>query len=159
MATEETTFHAAIAAQITGFNINTLRDLRNRSSLLIEGQGAGWTRYTFHDLIALACVSVARHHGFSVEGAARIANYAVKRYRRAVLPSSIEMPGQIVAVQHTEDGCEGLVSIHDIAHADSALDRVQDLLEDFLLTRVCVLDLTALERTLNNRIRAFRGPR
>lgn len=150
MAIQEKTYTASIAAKLTGFNVNTLKDLRVHSALVLEGAREGWTRYTFTDLVTIRAYAAVRSNGFAVEAAVRIANFAAKRYRRAVAPQSVEMPGQVIALEFVDDR---LVVLHDLPHEANVWSYIQDLSDDFTTKRISVLDLTTLEREVTHRVR------
>lgn len=151
---QEKTYAASMAAQLSGFNVNTLKDLRNHSPLQFEGSRNGWTRYTFSDLLTLRAFASLRANGFGVAQAARVANFAAKRYRHAVAPQSVEMPGQIIAAEFVDDR---IVVLRDIPHEANPWEYLDDLQDDFTTKRISLLCLNTLDREVAHRIRREEG--
>lgn len=154
MAEQDQTYTASQAAHLSGFNINTLKDLRNHSPLRFEGSRDGWTRYTFNDILTLRAFALLRANGFGVAQAARIANFAAKRYCHAVAPQSVEMPGKIIVVEFIDDG---IIVLRDIPFEANAWDYLDDIQDDFTTKRISSLCLNALGNEVAHRIRQAQG--
>jgi hypothetical protein len=74
------TFTASEAAHLIDVKVDTLRVWRRRGHFEVEGEGEGWTRFTFSDVLTIATFRTLIGNSLEIELAESIAGNASEKF-------------------------------------------------------------------------------
>lgn len=97
------TFTASEVAALTGMNVDTLRVWRRRGYFSLTGEGSGWTRFTFGDVLKIATFNQMLDNFFTHDAAEVVTANCTAQFAK-ILGGTEETPPPYLVFGRGADG-------------------------------------------------------